>query len=90
MISVKVAGADGVTSLEQVLRGARAGCASTEPQYDIRVLNLSLGTQGDGDYRRDFLAWAAELLWRTGSPSSPRPATTARARTCSISPPTRT
>jgi serine protease AprX len=65
VISVKVAGADGVTSLEQVLRGMNWVREHRE-EYNIRVLNLSLGTEGDGDYRRDFLAWAAELLWKDG------------------------
>jgi serine protease AprX len=65
VISVKVAGADGVTSLAQVLDGMEWVREHRE-EYGIRVLNLSLGTQGDGDYRRDFLAWKAEQLWKDG------------------------
>ena len=30
------------------------------------MLNLSLGTSDEADYRRDFLAWAAEQLWKDG------------------------
>jgi serine protease AprX len=65
VISVKVAGADGVTSLAQVLAGMN-WVREHKDEYGIRVLNLSLGTRGDADYRRDFLAWAAEQLWKDG------------------------
>ena len=65
VISVKVAGADGITSLQRVLQGIDWVRAHRD-ELDIGVINLSLGTQGEGDYRRDFLAWAAEQLWRDG------------------------
>jgi serine protease AprX len=65
VVSVKVAGADGVTSLETVL-AAMDWVRAHRDALGIRVINLSLGTQGDADYRRDFLAWGAEQLWRDG------------------------
>jgi serine protease AprX len=65
VISVKVAAADGVTSLKQVLQGMD-WVREHRRSLNIRVLNLSLGTPEMGDYRRDLLAWAAERLWRDG------------------------
>ena len=65
VISVKVAGADGVTSLGQVLAGMDWVRANRDA-LGIRVINLSLGTPDTGDYRRDPLAWAAEQLWKDG------------------------
>src|SRR5204863_8639977 len=67
VVSVKVAGADGVTSLERVLLGMEwVRLHSHDRGLNIRVLNLSLGTDETDDYRRDVLAWAAERLWRDG------------------------
>ena len=65
VVSVKVAGADGVTSLAQVLLGMN-WVRQNRAALNIRVLNLSLGTPDTGDYRRDVLAWAAEQLWKDG------------------------
>jgi serine protease AprX len=65
IVSVKVAGADGVTTLEQVLRGLD-WVRRNRRALDIRVLNLSLGSRDEQDYRRDVLAWAVEKLWRDG------------------------
>jgi serine protease AprX len=67
VVSVKVAGADGVTSLAQVLAGMEwVRQHRADPGLNIRVLNLSLGTSDEADYRRDVLAWAAEQLWKDG------------------------
>jgi serine protease AprX len=65
VISVKVAGADGVTSLGQVLTGLD-WIRSHSRKHGIRIVNLSLGTDGTDDYRHDILAWAAEQLWQDG------------------------
>jgi serine protease AprX len=65
IVSVKVAGADGVTSLGQVLRGLD-WIRSHRREHRIRVVNLSLGTDESDDYRHDILAWAAEQLWNDG------------------------
>ena len=67
VISVKVAGADGVTSLERVLLGMEwIRVHRHDPGLNIRVVNLSLGTDESEDYRQDILAWAAERLWKDG------------------------
>jgi serine protease AprX len=67
LVSVKVAGADGVTSLERVLFGMEwIRVHRNDRGLNIRVLNLSLGTDESDSYRRDILAWAAERLWRDG------------------------
>jgi serine protease AprX len=67
IISIKVAGADGATSLAQVLgayewiyRYRRAA------GFNIRVLNISLGVDNTGGYGRDPLAWASEQMWKAG------------------------
>jgi serine protease AprX len=65
VISVKVAGADGVTSLAQVLAGM-SWVREQRRALGIRVLNLSLGTTDEADYKKDVLAWAAEQLWKDG------------------------
>ena len=65
IVSVKVAGADGVTSLGKVLMGLD-WIRNHRRDLDIRVLNLSLGTDESDDYRHDILAWAAEQLWKDG------------------------
>src|SRR5207249_6242881 len=38
----------------------------TDNGMNIRVLNLSFGTDGTQDYRVDPLAYAAEVAWRKG------------------------
>jgi serine protease AprX len=67
LVSVKVAGADGETSLAQVLaalewvhRNRRAN------GLNIRVVNLALGVEDRGGYKNDVLAWAVEQLWQAG------------------------
>jgi serine protease AprX len=65
---VKVADADGGTSLLRVLAGLdwirRHGDDRDTP---IRVINLSLGVDADkAGYVRDPLAFAAETLWKQG------------------------
>jgi serine protease AprX len=67
VISLKVAGADGATSLAQVLgayewiyRHRRA------PGFNIRVLNISLGVDNRDGYGSDPLAWASEQMWKAG------------------------
>ena len=67
VVSVKVAGADGVTSLAQVLAGMSwVREHRADEGLNIRVLNLSLGTSDEADYKTDLLAWAAEQLWKDG------------------------
>jgi serine protease AprX len=66
IVSVKVAAADGSTSLLRVLEGLdwvrRHG-----DDYGVRVVNLSFGVDAaSAGYVRDPLAFAAEQLWRSG------------------------
>ncbi len=67
IVSVKVAGASGQTDVSQVIaaidwvvQNRRSG------DLNIRVLNLSFGTDGTQDYRVDPLAHAVEVAWRNG------------------------
>ena len=66
-MSVKVAGADGVTSLVRVLMAldwVRRNRNSNG--LHIRVLNLSFGVDQRRSYVREPLAYAAEQLWNRG------------------------
>jgi serine protease AprX len=67
LVSVKVAGADGVTSLVRVLLAldwVRRNRNASGLQ--IRVLNLSFGVDARRSYVREPLAYAAEQLWNRG------------------------
>jgi serine protease AprX len=67
IISLKVAASDGSADVSQVI--AAIGWV-TEHAHDnglnIRVLNLSYGTDATQDYRVDPLAYAVETAWRKG------------------------
>ena len=66
LVSVKIAGADGLTDLRRVLAALDwIRRNHVAPGYNIRVVNISLGVAGD-DYRSDVLAYAVEQLWRAG------------------------
>ena len=67
LVSVKVAGADGITSLVRVLMAldwVRRNRSANGLR--IRVLNLSFGVDSRRSYVREPLAYAAELLWKSG------------------------
>jgi len=67
VVSVKVAGADGITSLVRVLLAfdwVRRNRNSNG--LHIRVLNLSFGVDSRRSYVREPLAYAAEQLWNRG------------------------
>ena len=67
LVSVKVAGSDGETSLARVLAALDwIRRNRTANGLNIRVVNISLGVEDRGGYRRDVLAWAVEQLWREG------------------------
>jgi serine protease AprX len=67
LVSVKVAGADGETSLGRVLDALDWVRRNRNADgLDIRVVNLSLGVEDRGWYRHDVLAWAVERLWHDG------------------------
>ena len=67
VINVKVADANGATDVSQVI-AAIDWVVQHRNDHDlnIRVLNLSFGTDGVQDYRLDPLAHAAEVAWRRG------------------------
>jgi serine protease AprX len=66
-VSVKVAGADGVTSLVRVLTALDwVRRNRNEDGLRIRVLNLSFGVDARRSYVREPLAYAAERLWKRG------------------------
>ena len=65
IVSVKVAGANGVTDVSTVL-AAMHWVAAYRDQYNIRVVNLSWGTHGTQSYRYDPLNYAVERLWSLG------------------------
>jgi serine protease AprX len=65
IISIKVAAYDGATDVSQVL-AAIDWAVQHRSEYNIRVLNLSFGTDSTQDYRIDPLAYAVEVAWRHG------------------------
>jgi serine protease AprX len=65
LISIKVAGANGVTDVSTVL-AAMHWVASYRDQFNIRVMNLSWGTAGTQSYKVDPLNYAVQRLWQLG------------------------
>jgi serine protease AprX len=67
IVNVKVADADGSTSLARLLAGidwvVRHG---HRDGLDVRVLNLAFGADSEGSYRDDPLAFAVERAWQQG------------------------
>jgi serine protease AprX len=67
LVSVKVAGADGITSLVRVLMALDWVRRNRNANgLQIRVLNLSFGVDARRSYVREPLAYAAEQLWNRG------------------------
>jgi serine protease AprX len=67
IVNVKVAGASGQTDVSQVIAAIDWVVQNrTSGDLNIRVLNLSFGTDGSQDYRVDPLAHAVEVAWRNG------------------------
>ena len=67
VVNVKVANALGVVDVSQVIAAIDWVVANRDRHgLNIRVLNLSFGTDGIQDYRIDPLANAAEIAWRRG------------------------
>lgn len=65
LVSVKVAGRDGSTDVSVVIAGLQ-WVASHRSDYNIRVLNLAFGTDGDQTYSLDPLDYAVEQVWFAG------------------------
>ncbi len=67
VISVKVAGADGVTSVAQVVAGIDWVVEHRNTDgLNIRVLNLSLGQAGVSSHQGNLLSAAVERAWDAG------------------------
>jgi serine protease AprX len=67
IVNVRVAVRSGVTDLSQVLAAIDWVVQHRNDNgLNIRVLNLSFGTDGNQSYLRDPLAYAAEVAWRKG------------------------
>jgi serine protease AprX len=67
IVSIKVANALGATDVSQVLAAIDWVVQHrTDNGMNIRVLNLSFGTDSAQDYVLDPLAYAAEVAWRKG------------------------
>ena len=81
IVSIKVAASDGATDVSQVIAAIDWIVQHRNSDgLNIRVLNLSFGTDGTQDYQLDPLAYAAEVAWLTASWWSSRRATPASAR----------
>jgi Subtilase family len=67
IVSIKVADASGATDVSQVIAAIDWVVQHRNRDgLNIRVLNLSFGTDAVQDYRVDPLAYAAEVAWRHG------------------------
>jgi subtilisin family serine protease len=65
ILSVKIAGRDGAADVSGVL-AAIQWVVSYKDTYDIRVLNLSLGTDSTNSYRTDPFNQAVQRAWDAG------------------------
>jgi len=67
IVSIKVAASDGATDVSQVIAAIDWIVQHRNSDgLNIRVLNLSFGTDGTQDYTLDPLAYAAEVAWLHG------------------------
>jgi len=65
IVSVKVAGATGASDVSTLI-AALQWVVQNQAVYNIRVLNLSLGTDSTQPYAIDPLDYAAEKAWQAG------------------------
>ena len=65
LVAIKAAGFDGSTDVSNVLAGIQWAVAFKD-SFNIRVLNLSLGTNSSQDYRLSPLNFAVERAWMAG------------------------
>ena len=65
LVNVKVGSVDGTVDVSQVL-AAIDWVVQRRADHNIRVLNLSFGTDGVQDYRTDPLTYAVERAWAAG------------------------
>lgn len=65
IISLKIAGRNGAADITHVM-AALQYAVSFKDELGIRVINLSLGTNSEQDYRLDLLNFAVERAWANG------------------------
>jgi serine protease AprX len=65
LIALKIAGANGASDITHVM-AALQWAVSFKNDYNIKVINLSLGTDSTQDYRIDPLNAAVEKAWQAG------------------------
>jgi len=65
LVAIKAAGYDGSADVSNILAGIQWAVAAKDT-YNIRVLNLSLGTNSSQDYRVSPLNFAVERAWDAG------------------------
>jgi serine protease AprX len=65
LIDIKVAGFNGATDISVVIAGLQ-WAVSHRAQYNIKVLNLSFGTDSRQPYAIDPLDYAVEQTWKAG------------------------
>jgi serine protease AprX len=65
IIGVKVLGKTGSGSLSTVIRGIQ-WCIDHRDEFNIRIINLSLGSEAYQSYREDPVCQAAEQAWHNG------------------------
>jgi serine protease AprX len=65
LISLKIAGKDGSADITHVM-AALQWAVTFKNTYNIKVINLSLGTDSTQDYRIDPFNYAVERAWRAG------------------------
>jgi serine protease AprX len=65
LVAIKAAGYDGSTDVSKILAGIQWAVLNKDA-YNIRVLNLSLGSDSSQDYRLSPLNFAVERAWLAG------------------------
>ena len=65
LVSLKIAGANGTSDVSTII-AALQWVALNHTAYNIRVLNLSLGTDSTQSYTIDPFNYAVEQVWKTG------------------------
>jgi len=65
IIGVKVLDKMGSGSLSTVIQGIQ-WCIDNKEEYNIRVINLSLGSNATESYKNDPVCQAVELAWQSG------------------------
>jgi serine protease AprX len=65
ILSLKIAGASGASDVSTII-AAIQWVVTAQPTYNIRVLNLSLGTDSTQSYTIDPLDFAVEKAWQAG------------------------